>query len=312
MFQFAAIHRIRCGLMFLLGVALAKPCAVAAQDVIELNPPLSQAAPRGTKSETVDPLREPTDLDQNLNQMITQLVLANIPHTYTDDKKWGMTDRRFDGVKLRREGLKIETKRKWKTVNHGTWKKYTARLVDPKQKFSVEVKKIRAAENGRLAFEFHTRTPLAISARQSKWVKGIQLYSISADARAEVRLRVDCELGIRLDPTKFPPDVLFDPEVTDASLEVIDFDVDRVSKLGGEVAQQVTKQARSILDDKIEEKEHKLVEKLNRSIDKKRDRMRLSISDAVKTRWTRDAKRHLPSDLQRAVDKFSEEPKRRH
>ena len=66
-----------------------------------------------------------TKVDQpaasDMAALLTKLVLSNMPHQYADDKKWGHQEKRWDGVRIRREGLRVETKRRWKMVNHGTW-----------------------------------------------------------------------------------------------------------------------------------------------------------------------------------------------
>ena len=178
---------------------------------------------------------------KQLDQLVTHLVLENMPHSYTRNKDWGKQEQRWDGIEWRREGWKIETKRKKKLVNHGTWRKYSAELLDPANQFSVEVKNIRQTENKQLAFEIAFDSWLRLHARQSKWLKGVQLYSFSAEGKAKVRLRLSVEMDILLDPSRLPPDIVFRPAVSQANLQVDEFRIDRVSKLGGEFAQQVTR-----------------------------------------------------------------------
>jgi len=94
-----------------------------------------------------------------------------------------------------------------------------------------------------------------------------------------------------MDVSKFPPDVIFDPHVEDAEIELADFRIDRVSKAGGEFAQQVTRIVKSKLDKKIAAKEDKLVAKLNAKIEKSRDRLTLSANDAMKSKWASAAQK---------------------
>jgi hypothetical protein len=64
----------------------------------------------------------------------------------------------------------------------------------------------------------------------------------------------------------------------------------RVSDVGGEVAQQLGRAVRRVLEDKIAETNQKLPDKLNRQIDKKKDNLRLSVHDLVSSKWSDLAK----------------------
>ena len=176
-------------------------------------------------------------------------------------------------------------------MNHGTWRKYSARLLDPENAFSIELRNLTELDDNRVAFEVHCRSKLALSARQSKWVKGVQLYSLSANGHATVRLSVSIELEIQPDATQFPPDLKFVPRAQEATIQIEEFRIDRVGKLGGEVAQQVSRAARKILDDKVADKERDLVKKINRQFDKQADRLKLPVSEAVNSKWAEVAER---------------------
>ncbi len=243
------------------------------------------------------------DAGENIDKFLTRLALDSIPHTFTEDKDWGQQDERWDGIKWHRDGWRISTNRRKKVVNHGNWRKYSTELINPQEDFSVQVKNLRKLENGKTAFDVHITAHLKIHARESKWVKGVQLYSFSAAGHTRVRLKVSCELGVKMDITRFPPDLMFSPVATDADLIVDEFRIDRISKAGGEFAQQMTKVVREELDKKIEEKEDKLVDKINKQLSKKQDKLKLSIADALQSRFTAQAKPFLPDDVQQAIGK---------
>lgn len=246
---------------------------------------------------------EAMDAGAEIDQLLTKLALESMPHTYEETKDWGGQAERWDGIKFRREGMRIETQRRKKKVNHGTWKKYSAHLINPNEEFSIAVKNMHETPDEKLAFDVHFIAHLGLSGRQSKWVKGVQLYSFGAEGHAKVRLVVSIELEIKTDITKFPPDLIFVPRATNAELHVDEFRLDRISKAGGEFAQQVTKGVRSKLDEEIVKKKHKLVEKLNKQFEKDKDKLKLSIADAAKSKWTKAASKFLPSNVQQAIAK---------
>ena len=105
------------------------------------------------ESSVVVPPAKPTtpathDAGDEIDDLLTKLVLGHLPHDFEQDKDWGAQAERFDGLKVRRKGLQIRTKRKKKMVNHGSWKKFKASLVDPENRFSVSVKNMREADEG--------------------------------------------------------------------------------------------------------------------------------------------------------------------
>jgi hypothetical protein len=234
---------------------------------------------------------EDADDAKRLDDFLTKLALDSMPVRYVEDKDWGQQSERWDGVKVSFKDGRLKTKRRKKKVNHGTWKRYEASLIDPNESFSVQLNNFRETESDRVTFDVRATAKIKLEARQSKWVKGIQLYSISADGSANVQLILSVSLGSQMDVTKFPPDLIFDPHIDAAKIQLSGFRIDHVSKAGGEIAQQITRAVRKKIDEKIARKEEKLVEKLNAKIEKSRDRFTLSIHDAVKSKWASAAQK---------------------
>ncbi len=244
---------------------------------------------------------EPADAGADIDNLLTKLVLENMPHEFEETKDWGGQDERWDGVKIRREGWKIETKRRKKLVNHGTWKKYAAHLRNPQEEFTVQIKNMRETAAEKLAFDVHFLAHLNIAGRQSKWVKGVQLYSIGVEGHTKMRLVVSIELEVKMGGAAFPPDLIFVPVATNADIIVDEFRIDHVGKAGGEFAQQVTKGVRSKLDEKVAEKQAKLLTKINSELVDNQDKLRISIADAMKSKWTKTAQAFLPASVQESL-----------
>ncbi|MEM9411373.1 MAG: hypothetical protein AAGA30_09685 [Planctomycetota bacterium] len=243
-----------------------------------------------------------------LNNLISSLVLEHLPHEYVQDKKWGKQSRRWSGIRFRRDGArgKLETESRYKQVNHGTWQKYSARLLDPEDQFSIQLTDVARNQKGEMIFKVGFTADLDLDARQSKWVKGVQLYSLSAEGTAKVSLLLNCRLATQVDFSHLPPDLVFDPYIEDAQIIVDEFKIDRVSKAGGEVSQQVSRLARKELESQIEKKEQRLVKKINEKIAAKKDRFRLSISEAVNLKWFEKTKDQLPDTVREAARKLSQ------
>ena len=251
----------------------------------------TQPADRDSVQQQKIDAKQEIDDAKKLDDFLTQLALDSMPVRYVEDKDWGKQKERWDGIKVSFKNGRLHTKRRKKMVNHGTWDRYEVSLVDPENSFSVQLNNFEETDSDRVTFDVIITAKVNVVARQAKWVKGVQLYSISADGSAAVKLAISASLGSRLDVAKFPPDLIFDPRIEDAKIELEDFRIDRVSKAGGEFAQQVTRIVKSKLDKKVAAKEEKLVKKLNAKIEKNRDRLTLSANDAVKSKWAAAAQK---------------------
>ena len=244
----------------------------------------------------------PVDAGEKIDALITKMVLENIPHQFKEDKDWGKQESRWNGVDIRRDGLKLRTHRKKKMFNHGTWKKYEVSLLNPKEQFAISVKNMREAEDGKMAFDVHVSANLKIDGRQAKWVRGVQLFNVSIDGKTKVNLVATIELRTLMDITKFPPDLAFRPEAKSVDISLSDFRIDRISKVGGEVAQQVTRIAERAIKERMEKEEVKTVKKLNKEFEKNADKLKLSLQDAMSTKWSAAAKKFMPADVKQALE----------
>lgn len=247
-------------------------------------PPAKPAPVSGDRIDTAprlpaDPTLVPSP--EKLGEQATRLLRDVLPREFENSKKWGLTKRIVSGVDVDRDGLKFTTHRRWKEVNDGLWKRYRATLVDPEQRLQLKVVRIEETDAGRVQMDMVLDTALDLEARVVKYKRNLRLFSLTAHADAEVRLELDVELGASLDPTKLPPDIVFDVVVKDAKLELVKFRLRRLSDIKGVAARQLGKLVEELAEDELKDQRRKLVEKLNKKIDKKRDRLRFSFHDLL-------------------------------
>ena len=228
---------------------------------------------------------ELSKLPDDVQRLITSIVAKNIPNAYVDKKHWGQTKEVTRGVSLHRDGLRIRAKRKKKSVNHGTWRMYRITQIDPDQNVHITVTNIREAGNGKTGFQVGLTSKLRAFARVSRWNRGVQIVSVSTDAEARIHLQLSCEVSMKMVGGKLPPDIVVQPKVTAADLQIVDFRVERISKLDGKLAREVGRGLQKVLERKIEEKREKLPEKINRQIAKNEDKLRFSLHDIIVTQW---------------------------
>src|SRR5262245_37837255 len=158
-------------------------------------PPLLPAEPVTAASKTAS---EPADAftpSPEFQEWITGVVREQLPDEYEKRKNWGHTAKTFDGVSVRLEGGQLKTHRQFREANDGTWQMYRIRLKDPEEKFDVKVANIRSLEGGKVALDITAVASLEVFGRQSLWQHGVQVFSISAEADARVRLVAHSEVA---------------------------------------------------------------------------------------------------------------------
>jgi hypothetical protein len=247
--------------------------------------PIARPAPAAAPATPMPVEGSTIAISESLQQYITHLVLEEVPPVYENTKKWGGTKRVMSGLDWEQDGLKIETRRRWKNVNHGTWSRYKLELIDPEKTFEVRLENLRDLGDNTAGFDLICVAKLACWARMSQWKRGVQLISLSADADAKVRLVAGVELKMAVDPKTFPPDIVLDPKVTSADLQLHEFELQRLGLADGPVVEQVGELVEEGLQDYLAENRVKLAEKMNKQIDKKRDKLRIPLSKLTKSKW---------------------------
>ncbi|MBL8889879.1 MAG: hypothetical protein JNL67_07855 [Planctomycetaceae bacterium] len=207
------------------------------------------------------------DAGDGLNQQLRKLALQHLPEVYVDDRKWN-----------RSETIKTLIPRSEPLImKHGTWSKYELRPVDPANTFAVRLTNVRNLDDGRLAFNLACDLTVDLEARQAKWHRGVQLYSLQADISTRLTMELDCCLGLKLDFADGSAVVLA-PHVESAQIAIHEFRIHRISKVGGEIAQQATRAARKWLEEHATEHETKLASSINTQLQKKPEKLRISLS----------------------------------
>lgn len=215
---------------------------------------------------------------------LTSLIRESLPPAYEDNKKWGTQKEVWDGVEIWREGKHLETKRRKKLVNAGTWTKYRVEFVEPDKNLHIEFHQLQSLPDGSIAFSLSVDCLLDVFGRMSQWVRDVQVISLSVNADATCKLTMSGTVKFQLNPLKFPPDVIFKPHVDHALIELAYFRVRRVSQVGGDFAKALGEGARGTIDRKIAETNEKLVEKINKQIDKQQAKMVFSMQDWLQSK----------------------------
>lgn len=210
---------------------------------------------------------------------LKSLIRDNLPESYEDVKKWDQQKEVWDGIDFSHDGLKIKTKRKHKLVNHGTWTRYRLHIVEPEKYLDIQFHRLQMDADGKINFDVSCEMLLDVFGRLSQWVRDVQILSLSANADAVCKLSIQGTVEFQMNPLRFPPDIMIKPHVDQARIELIYFRVRRLSQLRGALALHLGNGLRRVLEGKLEESNDRLTEKINRQLEKHRDRMVFSTQD---------------------------------
>src|SRR5687767_5895459 len=140
------VSKCRTSHLAVICVAIASGYQANAQQPMQVLVPIESTLPALSASVTT---AGPTGTDA----LVRSILLQNLPREYENAKNWGQTKRRWNGVDVSLDGLRLDTKRRWKEVNHGTWTRYRAWLIDPEHSLQIHFTEARRAENQAATFD---------------------------------------------------------------------------------------------------------------------------------------------------------------
>ncbi len=236
-----------------------------------------EVPPVFTSSSSVQP--SASSSSESLARAFADLIETAIPTEYEKRQDWGKTKQIVSGLKFE----DFDIKRRRKSVKHGVWKHYKVNLVDPETKLQVAIENLHQADGSRAAFTLTIQADLATWGRAKIYQTGIHLLSVEMVGTATMNLRLDCEVGVHLESRDLLPTLVIDPRVVDAHLDLPNFRLHRISNAHGPLVKELGDEVKKLIERDL--RGPKLVEKLNRSIEKKREQLVLSPGQLAETSW---------------------------
>ena len=142
----------------------------------------------------------------------------------------------------------------------------------------MEIENLRALETGRVAFTLTLQAKFDLWARAKIYQYGIHIIALETLGDATIDLAIDCEIGMSFQTQKGTAGIAIDPQVTGARLDITDFHLRRVSNAKGPLVRELGEELPRIIERELQGP--KLVAKINRAIEKKRDRLELSFGNS--------------------------------
>ena len=216
-----------------------------------------------------------------LNDALEDILLEALPRSYEEAPGWGNKTRVSAGARLDTQGGRLRIEKRHKEVNDGLWKHYKIWLDRPGKHLNVKITDLRRTSTSTFAFRARLRARLSGTARHNRWERGVQLYNISAEATGDIEIRLQCEVSIGAATEGYFLALAIEPKVKDIDVQLHNFDLNRVSKLPGSAPHELGDGLKDMIERKLGKREPKLVDKLNGSISKRRERLVLSAEDLL-------------------------------
>ena len=221
-----------------------------------------------------------------LTGFIEQIIRDQLKAEYVDDDDWGKTRRTTVGYQIKGKPFEWDLKHRKKEVNDGLWEKYKVRLVDPEDHLHVQISQLEMHE-GRIAFALSMTAKLAGDARLERWRKGIKMLNTHVEADGTLEISLAGEVGFKIVADNGLPAVAIEPVITKIDLKLRKFDLQRISKLDGIAAHELGEGVKDTIQKELNRREPKIVAKLNKSIEKRKDKLRLSPAEFARTGWSK-------------------------
>jgi hypothetical protein len=242
---------------------------------------VAAAHPHAAQAAEADPDHAPV----NPVAFFAQWISEAVPRHYEKREDWGRTRRIAVGLEAGGKLSDLDSLRlrpKKKEVPHGIWKHFRVSLAGDGTP-RVEIEDLRPVAPGRVAAIIHVSAPLHGWARTRIYQHGIHLGTYTVEGDSTVYVRLECEVGVRLEPGAPLPAVVIEPVVRSAEMRLIDFELRRISRADGPIVRELGRGLAHLIEDELAPR--KLTAKLNRAFEKKRSRLRMDSAELLATGW---------------------------
>lgn len=217
------------------------------------------------------------ELSDEALQFIRGLTLLLLPAKFDDDESWGDETRIQSGLNVEFENGRLKTSRRWKNVNHGAWLQGSGELVEPEKTFRLEAAMLPDPGEKTRRYEVRVSTRLRVTGRQQHWNYGVMLWSLSADAIADVSIRVIVDVKTEVVTTDEGTKLRFQPIVTEAIASLDEFSLRRISHAKGAAVREFGEWLEQLIRMRVERENKDLAARINKAILKKPDRLEVSL-----------------------------------
>jgi len=266
--------------VLLLSNALIAVCGFAADEAGTLLAPPSGEIVAEPDSDAPSESAPATSGLPAWSTLLRDLVDETIPRDYEKRDGWGRETEIVTGVRVREKNGLPRISKRTKRVNHGVWKRYRIALINPEEKLKFAVHDVHAAEGAALTFKVVVSARVRCTAQSEFWNFGVQTGSatVQADAtvRAVARFIVNSR-DLKPDDDSWFTDVEYTLDADRVRIDLDDFDVRRVGKLDGDLADGLGNTAQALLAEVLHGQEQKVTQRIRRELAERDARFKVTL-----------------------------------
>lgn len=229
------------------------------------------------------PAAAPDPSQQMIAASLSRLIENAIPLQYDKQKDWGATKSIDAGWNIEGKPFHWHAIKREHAVNHGVWKHYKLKLVEPEKNLHVTLATLRPLSAGRVAFTLNIETTIDAWARAKVYEYGVHLIALEMESDMQIAVTIDGEVGVAMRSSDQGMTLALEPIVTNSHLQIRNFNLRRVSNAKGPIIHELGDGMSRLVQDELNGP--KLTEKLNRAIEKKRDRLALRPAELFEGQW---------------------------
>lgn len=238
-------------------------------------PPLDAVAGPSVAPIAEAPGIERQEIPREAVDFIRGIALLLIPQEFDDDDGWGDEKKIQSGLNIRFNDGRLETNRRWELVNHGSWLQATGKLVDPEERFLLNVARLPEPEKGTQRYDVEVSARVRVTGRQQQWSYGVMLWSISAEAVADVNLHLVLDAKSEVVQNDKGTRLRFIPNVAEAEARLTDVSLRRISHLKGKPVQEFGDLFEKLIRKRVTRENRNLATRINTALEKKREHLEI-------------------------------------
>jgi hypothetical protein len=209
---------------------------------------------------------------------IRKLCLGVLPEQIEETDDWGGETRIQSGLKVRMDGLQVRTNRRWKSVNHGMWKRVVVKLVDPDTTFRLSVFQVDEEPDQPPRRLITAAARVRVTGQVQQWNYGVMLWSVTAEALADVSFQTEFVVDQTVQQTDKGISLRLVPEVRNSKVQLDGFSLRRVSHLKGSAIRGVGDMFEPLLVRRLRRENKSLDQTINDQLKKEADRLEMSLN----------------------------------
>lgn len=222
----------------------------------------------------------------DFSKLLHKMVVPQVPRFFEDSSGWGGSipvppDLRFPKLRTYiKVGDRIE-------VPHGIWKKFRIWVDDPSKDVRVELRDFKKTKDGGFRLQIDVDALGHGAAEVKPWQKGLGLPAVTGEADFVVGLKLDVDVKLTLDTSKFPPDVGVEPWIVSSKLELKEINLKRIGSIisiEGEPAFNLGNDMKGLVNSLLQQYEDDITDRVNVGISEslKKGKGALSTGDLLK------------------------------